>query len=132
MKIDSIRIRASYPNYFMVNLYARKGREIFNHDSEDPENQLEGNKPGTVIYRLEGDNTLYEFPPRWYDMYRLLKLRDQEQKDFLMLLLGERDGLLSDQDRQRLASTYTRNHITSSHQNSFHKNHNFIQIFFHH
>lgn len=104
MTIESFRIRASYPNYFMVNLYAREGREIFDHDSEDPENQLEGNKPGTVIYHLEGDSALYEFPPRWYDMYRLLKLRDQEQKDFLMLLLGERDGLLSDQDRQRLAS----------------------------
>lgn len=103
MKIDSIRIRASYPNYFMVNLYARKGREIFNHDSEDPENQLEGNKPGTVIYRLEGDNTLYEFPPRWYDMYRLLKLRDKEQKAFLSLLLDERDGNLTDEDRRRLS-----------------------------
>ena len=104
MTIESFRIRASYPNYFMVNLYAREGREIFDHDSEDPENELEGNKPGTVIYHLEGDRALYEFPPRWYDMYRLLKLRDEEQKDFLMLLLGERDGLLSDQDRQRLAT----------------------------
>ena len=74
MKVTSMRIRASYPNYFMVNLYAREGREIFNHDSEDPANQLEGNKPGTVIYRLEGDNeTLHELPPRWYDMYSMLK-----------------------------------------------------------
>ena len=103
MKIDSFRIRASYPNYFMVSLYAREGREIFNHDSEDPENQLEGNKPGTVIYRLEGDSTLYEFPPRWYDMYCLLKLHDEEQKDFLSLLLGERDNTLTDDERQRLA-----------------------------
>ena len=104
MTIESFRIRASYPNYFMVNLYAREGREIFDHDSEDPENELEGNKPGTVIYHLEGESALYEFPPRWYDMYRLLKLRDEEQKDFLMLLLGERDGLLSDQEGQRLAT----------------------------
>ena len=103
MKIDSFRIRASYPNYFMVNLYAREGREIFNHDSEDPENRLEGNKPGTVIYRLEGNNTLYEFPPRWYDMYCLLKLRDKEQKAFLSLLLDERDGKLTDEDRRRLS-----------------------------
>ena len=103
MKIDSVRIRASYPNYFMVNLYAHEGREIFNHDSEDPENQLEGNKPGTVIYSLQGDNTLYEFPPRWYDMYCLLKLRDKEQKDFLALLLGERDKALTAEEEQRLA-----------------------------
>jgi pyruvate,orthophosphate dikinase len=101
--IDSIRIRASYPNYFMVNLYAREGREIFNHDSEDPENRLEGNKPGTVIYRLKGDSTLREFPPRWYDMYCLLKLRDTDQKDFLTLLLLERDNLLSDEQKQHLA-----------------------------
>ena len=76
MKVTSLRIRASYPNFYMVNLYAREGREIFNHDNEDPLNQLEGNKPGTVIYRLEGDSidTVHEFPPRWYDMYCLLKL----------------------------------------------------------
>ena len=55
MKVTSLRIRASYPNFYMVNLYAREGREIFNHDNEDPLNQLEGNKPGTVIYRLEGE-----------------------------------------------------------------------------
>lgn len=104
MQVSSFRIRASYPNYYMVNLYVREGREIFNHDSEDPENRLEGNKPGTVIYRLEGDDNsvTHEFPPRWYDMYRLLKLRDEEQKDFLELLLGEHAGELSDGERQRL------------------------------
>lgn len=91
MKVSSIRIRASYPNYYMVNLYVREGREIFNHDSEDPENQLEGNKPGTVMYRLEGDDTIREFPPRWYDMYCMLKLRGEEQKHFLELLLEEKE-----------------------------------------
>ena len=55
MTVSRFRIRASYPNYFMVQLYAREGREIFNHDSEDPANRLEGNKPGTVIYRLDGE-----------------------------------------------------------------------------
>ena len=91
MKVSSIRIRASYPNYYMVTLYAQKGREIFNHDSEDPDNQLEGNKPGTVMYRLEGDDTIREFPPRWYDMYCMLKLRGDKQKHFLELLLEEKE-----------------------------------------
>ena len=53
MKVESFRIRASYPNYYMVNLYAKEGREIFNHDNEDPDNKLEGNKPGTVIYHQD-------------------------------------------------------------------------------
>lgn len=105
MTIDNLRIRASYPNYFMVNLYAREGREIFNHDNEDPLNRLEGNKPGTVIYRLQGDSTLYEFPPRWYDMYCLLKLRDEEQKRFLALLLEERDNTISEKDLHVLEKT---------------------------
>ncbi len=105
MTISAFRIRASYPNYHMVSLYARCGREIFNHDSEDPDNRLEGNKPGTVIYRLEGDppKTVREFPPRWYDMYSLLKLRDDEQRHFLELLLAERDGTLTDDTRRQLA-----------------------------
>ena len=96
MKVSSFRIRASYPNYYMVNLYAREGREIFNHDSEDPANRLEGNKPGTVMYRLEGDGkeTLRELPPRWYDMYRMLRLSGAERKRYLEMLLEEqRDGL---------------------------------------
>ena len=93
MKITRFRIRASYPNFFMVNLYAREGREIFNHDSEDPENQLEGNKPGTVIYRLEGDkkDTVREFPPRWYDMYCLLKLSVDERRRYIEMLLEEKE-----------------------------------------
>ena len=92
MNVASFRIRASYPDYFMVNLYAREGREIFNHDSEDPDNQLEGNKPGTVIYRLEGEeDTPREFPPRWYDMYRLLRTSATERKHYLELLLEEKN-----------------------------------------
>lgn len=104
MEVSSFRIRASYPNFYMVNLYAHEGREIFNHDSEDPENHLEGNKPGTVIYRLANDATgaLREFPPRWYDMYCLLKLRDEDQKEFLELLLDEHGNNLSAEDRRRL------------------------------
>ena len=94
MKVGSIRIRASYPNYFMVNLFAREGEEVFNHDSEDPENQLEGNKPGTVIYRLEGEpkELLHEFPPRWYDMYSLLKCTTDERRHYLEMLLKEHEG----------------------------------------
>ena len=103
MSISRFRIRASYPNFYMVTLYAREGREIFDHDSEDPANQLEGNKPGTVIYWLEGsEETVHEFPPRWYDMYQLLKLRDSEQKQFLEMLLAERDGLLTPQEKNTL------------------------------
>ena len=91
MEVANFRIRASYPNYFMVQLYAREGRSIFDHDSEDPENQLEGNKPGTVIYTLEGegDGVRHEFPPRWYDMYRLLCLSGEPRKHFLEMLLDE-------------------------------------------
>ena len=94
MTVSSLRIRASYPNYFMVQLYAHEGCGIFNHDNEDPANKLEGNKPGTVIYRLEGEprNAEHEFPPRWYDMYCLLKLHGEEQRHFLEMLLTEHDS----------------------------------------
>ena len=103
MSISRFRIRASYPNFYMVTLFAREGREIFDHDSEDPANRLEGNKPGTVIYRLEGsEDAVHEFPPRWYDMYQLLKLRDGEQKRFLEMLLAERDGLLTEDEHRTL------------------------------
>jgi len=93
MKVASLRIRASYPNYYMVQLYAHHGQEIFNHDSEDPANTLEGNKPGTVIYRLEGEDesARHEFPPRWYDMYRLLKLHGDEKRRYLEMLLEENE-----------------------------------------
>ena len=44
MNISKFLIRASYPNYFMVKLYADCGRDIF-----EKQNEREGNKPGTVI-----------------------------------------------------------------------------------
>ncbi|MBP5535964.1 MAG: hypothetical protein J6X62_04145 [Bacteroidales bacterium] len=92
--IDKFLIRASYPNFFMVKLYADHGAEVFNHDSEDPANPLEGNKPGTVIYHLEGTpaDMLQELPPRWYDMYYMLKSRGAEQAEFLQMLLEESNG----------------------------------------
>ena len=94
MEVTYFRIRASYPNFFMVNLFAQKGEEIFNHDSEDPENQLEGNKPGTVIYRLEGESkdTLHEFPPRWYDMYLLLRSSVDDRRRYIEMLLDEKEN----------------------------------------
>lgn len=93
MKVESFRIRASYPNYYMVNLYAREGREIFNHDSEDPGNKLEGNKPGTVIYTpADKPDGARELPPRWYDMYRLLRLSGRERKRYLEMLLEEHES----------------------------------------
>ena len=104
MSVKSLRIRASYPNFYMLNLFAHEGHEIFNHDSEDPGNLLEGNKPGTVIYSLDGDpeGVRHEFPPRWYDMNCLLRLKDERQRQFLELLLDERDGVLSPDRRQEL------------------------------
>lgn len=93
MEITDFKIRASYPNYYMVNRFAQEGPEIFNHDSEDPLNPLEGNKPGTVVYRTE-DGKIHEFPPRWYDMFYLLKQSRQGQLRYLQLLLaGEREQL---------------------------------------
>ena len=85
-------IRASYPNYYMVKKYADEGREIFNRNIEDKDNVLEGNKPGTVIYHLDGDPERHEFPPRWYDMYYLLRLRGDRQRHYLEMLLKERFG----------------------------------------
>ena len=85
-------IRASYPNYYMVNKYAEMGRDIFNRNIEDKDNVLKGNKPGTVIYSLTGDDTRHEFPPRWYDMYYLMRARGEEQRRFLEMLLRERFG----------------------------------------
>lgn len=90
--ITHFLIRASYPNYYMVKLYADHGREPFNRDIDDSQNTFEGNKPGTVVYYLKNDETAYEFPPRWYDMYCLLKSRDDQQKEYLRLLLSERFG----------------------------------------
>ena len=90
--INDFLIRASYPNYFMVKKYAEMGREVFNRNIDDKDNTLEGNKPGTVIYTLRGDNQPHEFPPRWYDMYYLMRQRGDAQKHYLEMLLLEHFG----------------------------------------
>lgn len=84
-------IRASYPNFYMKSLFAQKGRDVFDFDNESPDNPLPGNKPGTVIYYDEmGEKR--EYPPRWYDMYLLLRLSGEEQERYLKMLLDEADG----------------------------------------
>lgn len=91
MKIKNFKIRASYPNFFMLKLYVEQKRYIF-----EKENEREGNKPGTVIYQLEGDDSLYEIAPKWYDIYYLLTRDDDEDiKHFISLLIEERDGITS-------------------------------------
>ena len=88
MKIKNFKIRASYPNFFMLNLYTEQNRYIF-----EKENEREGNKPGTVIYQVDDDDTLYEIAPKWYDIYYLLtRDNDEDIKHFLNLLIEERDG----------------------------------------
>lgn len=84
-------IRASYPNYYMVNLYATLGQQPFDFDNEDKNNLLFGNKPGTVVC-TRPDGTTFEYPPRWYDMYYLLKCRGDKQATFLDYLLREKEG----------------------------------------
>ena len=95
-----MKIRASYPNYHMVCRYAAEGPEVFNFDVDSTDNTLEGNKPGTVIY--DTPDGPKEFPPRWYDMYRLLKYHSREKADFLKLLLAERDATASEPQLFRL------------------------------
>ena len=90
--ITDFLIRASYPNYFMMKKYAEMGREIFNRNIEDKDNVLKGNKPGTVIYKLEGDPQKHEFPPRWYDMYYLMFQRGEAKRHYFEMLLRERFG----------------------------------------
>ena len=107
-----ILIRASYPNYHMVCRYAQSGPEVFNCDVDDAQNTLEGNKPGTVIYSFDGDDTLYEIPPRWYDMYLLLKTRGSQKEQYLRLLLAERDGTATPEQLSQLASH--RQHLRQS------------------
>ena len=88
MKIKNFKIRASYPNFFMLNLYMEQNRSIF-----EKENEREGNKPGTVIYQFEDDDNLYEIAPKWYDIYYLLtKNNEDDIKQFLALLIEERNG----------------------------------------
>lgn len=97
-----ILIRASYPNYHMVRRYAISGPEVFNCNVDDADNTLEGNKPGTVIYTLDGEDTPREFPPRWYDMYHLLKTRGERKEHYLKLLLAEHDGTATPQQKEEL------------------------------
>ncbi|MDY5968482.1 MAG: hypothetical protein SPJ13_00480 [Bacteroidales bacterium] len=92
MTIKNFLIRASYPNYYMVNLFATNGYELFNHDNDAEDNPLEGNKPGTVMYTLEEVEGRFEFPPRWYDMYFLMKQHGEGRRNFLSLLLQEKYG----------------------------------------
>ena len=99
-----ILIRASYPNYQMVRRYALCGPEVFNCDVDDVSNTLEGNKPGTVIYTLDGETTPREIPPRWYDMYLLLKTRGEQKEHYLRLLLAERDNTATPEQLAELAS----------------------------
>lgn len=88
VNISNFKIRASYPNFFMLKLYTEQNRYIF-----EKENEYEGNKPGTVIYQIQGDDSLYEIAPKWYDIYYLLtRDNDEDIKDFLALLIEERDG----------------------------------------
>ena len=90
--ITNIKIRASYPNYYMVCKYAHEGMEVFNSNVGDEGNQLQGNKPGTVLYQVEGDETVYELPPRWYDMYHLMRCHGEDKKHFLSFLIMNSRG----------------------------------------
>ena len=95
MNITNFKIRASYPNFFMLKLYTEQNRSIF-----EKENEREGNKPGTVIYHIENDATAYEIAPKWYDIYYLLtRDNDDEIKHFLSLLIEERDKDYSRKDK---------------------------------
>jgi len=86
------RIRASYPNYYMMHLFASCEGDI-SENVFAVENKPEGNKPGTVIYRMNGDSEYNEIAPRWYDIFYLLSSDDKEQSEhFLRLLIKERDG----------------------------------------
>lgn len=98
-------IRASYPNFYMVCRYAAEGPEVFNCDVDDSNNTLEGNKPGTVIYTLDGDDTKREFPPRWYDMYWLLKHKGRDKENYFRLLLSEHEGTATAEQLQQLAQS---------------------------
>ncbi|MDD4142335.1 MAG: hypothetical protein PHR20_06050 [Bacteroidales bacterium] len=88
--IESFIIRASYPSYFMLNLFAKSGRIAF-----EEANELEGNKPGTVIYRLQGEDVDREIPPKWYDIFSLLNNDEETSRHYLELLVGEQRGDVS-------------------------------------
>ena len=99
-----ILIRASYPNYQMIRRYAECGPEVFNRNVDDLDNVLEGNKPGTVIYTLDGDTEQHEFPPRWYDMFLLLRSHSEQKERLLKLLLAEKDGSATPDQIAQLAT----------------------------
>ena len=86
----------------MVCRYAKDGPDIFNYNIDDAANPLEGNKPGTVIYRSDHGGALREYPPRWYDMYQLLKFHTRQKEDYLRLLLAEHDGTATETQLERL------------------------------
>lgn len=100
-------IRASYPNYAMVRRYTCSGPEVFNCDVTDPQNTLEGNKPGTVIYVPDGEQSPREFPPRWYDMFLMLQTKEEQAEQYLRLLLAEHDGSATAEQRSQLAAHRT-------------------------
>jgi len=86
------KIRASYPNYYMMHLFASCEGDISNNIFA-VENKPEGNKPGTVIYRIDNEDESHEIAPRWYDIFYLLSSDDKSQSEhFLRLLIKERDG----------------------------------------
>ncbi|MCQ2306404.1 MAG: hypothetical protein MJ000_02420 [Bacteroidales bacterium] len=86
------KIRASYPNYYMMQLFASCEGDISDNIFA-VENKPVGNKPGTVIYRFENESESHEIAPRWYDIYYLLSSDDKSQSEhFLNLLIKERDG----------------------------------------
>ncbi|MEG2665641.1 MAG: hypothetical protein RSA02_01325, partial [Bacteroidales bacterium] len=81
------RIRGSYPNYYILNLFVQKGWREFEKDREP-----EGNKPGTVIYTLENEKEEKEIAPRWYDVYYMLRNTGEDVTRFLLLLIEEEKG----------------------------------------
>lgn len=81
------RIRGSYPNYYMLNLFVEKGWREFDKDREP-----EGNKPGTVVYSLPGEEIRHEIAPRWYDVYWMLRNKREKTGPYLQLLIREEQG----------------------------------------
>lgn len=87
------KIRGSYPNYYILNLFADKGWAEFEKDKEP-----EGNKPGTIIYSLDQSSNIdfckeiAEIAPRWYDVYFLLRNHGESADNFLRLLIQEEKG----------------------------------------
>ncbi len=84
IQFDEVKIRASYLNFFMVKLYAKEGRMRF-----EKEHEYEGNKPGTVVYKIKGSNHFEEIAPKWYDIYYLLNTNEAENHRYLSLLIEE-------------------------------------------